>query len=55
MVDYRELNRNIVMDAYPLPLIRRVQDRLLKAKVASVFDVASGFRNIRMEEDSAAL
>jgi len=54
-VDYRELNRNIVMDAYPLPLIRSVQDKLLKAKIASVFDVASGFRNIRMAADSAQL
>jgi len=55
VVDYRQLNQNIVMDAYPLPLIRSVQDKLLRAKIATVFDVASGFRNIRMDDASAQL
>jgi hypothetical protein len=55
VVDYRRLNDVIEPDAYPLPLIRSVQDRLLRAKVATVFDVASGFRNIRMDDASAHL
>ena len=55
VVDYRELNRESIRDAYPLPLIRSVNQRLGKAVVASVFDVRGAFRRIRMEEGSAEL
>ena len=40
-VDYRELNKRTVKDAYPLPLVDEVQDRSRLAGVAEL-DLQSG-------------
>lgn len=48
VVDYRALNTKIVLDEYPIPLIRTVMERLPTAKVFTKFDVRSGFANIRV-------
>lgn len=48
VVDYRSLNTKVVLDEYPIPLIRTVMERLPSAKVFTKFDVRSGFANIRV-------
>ena len=41
-VDYRELNKKTVKDAYPLPRPDEVQDRLAGSTVFSTLDLQSG-------------
>lgn len=53
MIDYRALNEKIISDAYPLPNITEILDQLGSAKYFSVFDLASGFHQIRMHESDA--
>ena len=42
-IDYRELNKRTMKDAYPLPLPDEVQDRLAGAKIFSKLDLQSGY------------
>ena len=42
-VDYRELNKKTVKDAYPLPLPDEVQDQLNGSTIFSTLDLQSGF------------
>ena len=42
-VDYRELNKRTVKDAYPLPRSDEVQDRLSRSVVFSTLDLRSGY------------
>ncbi|GFY17694.1 hypothetical protein TNCV_1074291 [Trichonephila clavipes] len=42
-VDYRRLNRKLVKDRFPLPLIEDVLDRLQGAKVYTTLDLKNGF------------
>lgn len=51
-VDYRLLNKRVVKDWYPLPLIEDQLDRLQNAKVFSVLDLKNGFFHVRMDEAS---
>ncbi|KAH9131277.1 hypothetical protein LEN26_007781 [Aphanomyces euteiches] len=51
-IDYRRLNEVTIMDSYPLPRIDDLLDVLGNAKYFSTMDVASGYWNVRMEEDS---
>ncbi|KAH9090745.1 hypothetical protein Ae201684P_006151 [Aphanomyces euteiches] len=51
-IDYRRLNEVTIKDSYPLPRIDDLLDVLGKAKYFSTMDVASGYWNVRMEEDS---
>lgn len=51
-IDYRLLNRKIIKDEYPLPLIEDLIDRLKDAKVFSVLDLKNGFFHLRMSKDS---
>jgi Reverse transcriptase (RNA-dependent DNA polymerase) len=48
--DYRKLNNITIKNAYPLPLISDVIDRLRGAKVFGKLDLQWGFQNIRMAE-----
>jgi hypothetical protein len=48
VVDYRDLNSKILLDEYPLPLVRTVMERLPRAQVFTKFDVRAGFNNIRI-------
>ena len=41
-VDYRALNKQMVKDAYPLPLVDEVQDRLSGCTIFSTLDLQSG-------------
>jgi len=42
-VDYRELNKRTVKDAYPLPLPDEVQDHLSGSTIFSTLDLQSGY------------
>lgn len=53
VLDFRELNDKTVGDAYPLPNITEILDQLGGAKYFSVFDLASGFHQIRMHPDDS--
>ena len=52
VVDYRELNANTVRDHYPLPLISDQLDQLAFANYFCCLDMASGFHQIQITEDS---
>ncbi|CAG4965494.1 unnamed protein product [Colias eurytheme] len=51
-VDFRALNANTVKDRYPLPLIDDHIDRLGKLKFFTSLDMATGFHQIPMHNDS---
>lgn len=51
-VDYRRINKQIVKDRYPLPLIEDQLDRLQGARVFSTLDLRNGFFHVRVEESS---
>lgn len=51
-VDYRLLNKKIVKDRYPLPLIEDQLDLLQGAKVFSTLDLKNGFFHVQMDEHS---
>ncbi|GBM76597.1 Transposon Tf2-9 polyprotein [Araneus ventricosus] len=50
-VDYRKLNRKLVKDRFPLPLIEDVLDKLQDAKVYSTLDLKNGFFHVEVNED----
>ncbi|KHJ41621.1 zinc knuckle [Trichuris suis] len=50
-VDYRELNKRTIKDAYPLPLPDEVHDRLSGATVFSTLDLNSGFWQLPIHPD----
>uniref|UniRef100_H3GAE4 Reverse transcriptase domain-containing protein n=1 Tax=Phytophthora ramorum TaxID=164328 RepID=H3GAE4_PHYRM len=53
-IDYRRLNSVTVKDCYPTPLIDDVLDVLGDAQLFSTMDIASGYWNVPMDEDSIA-
>ncbi|XP_053597516.1 uncharacterized protein LOC128668466 [Microplitis demolitor] len=48
VIDFTQFNEKTIGDAYPLPNIVEILDRLGGAKYFSVFDLASGFHEIKM-------
>lgn len=50
--DYRKLNKNIVKDRFPLPLIEDVLDRLHDANFFSTIDLRNGFFHVGIEDCS---
>jgi len=51
-VDYRQLNKKIVRDRFPLPLIEDQLDKLVEAKVYCTLDLKDGFFHVPIEEGS---
>ena len=51
-MDYCILNKQIVKDRFPLPRINQLMDRLGRAKIFSKLDLASGYHQISIAEDS---
>lgn len=51
-VDYRNLNKKIVKDRYPLPLIEDQLDALQVVKIFSTLDLKNGFFHVPVEENS---
>ncbi|GFU68574.1 hypothetical protein TNCV_3623951 [Trichonephila clavipes] len=50
-VDYKKLNRKLVKDRFPLPLIEDVLDKLQEAKVYTTLDLKNGFFHVDVNED----
>lgn len=48
--DYCYLNEHTVKNAYPLPLISNLIDKLKGATVFSKLDLCSGYNNVRIKE-----
>ncbi|KAH8249813.1 hypothetical protein KR032_003498, partial [Drosophila birchii] len=53
-VDYRQLNAKSVPDAYPLPRINHILERLRNAKYISTLALRNGYWQIPMERESRA-
>lgn len=51
-VDYRLINRKMLRDEYPLPIIDDHIDKLANARVFSVIDLKNGFFHLRVHEES---
>lgn len=51
-IDYRKLNRVLVKDHYPLPLIEDILDKLQESKMFSKIDLKNGFFHVPVEEKS---
>ena len=51
-VDYRWLNAVTKLDSYPLPRIDDLLDQLAHARYFTILDLASGYWQIRVHEDS---
>ena len=51
-VDYRKINKVVVRDRYPMPLIDDVLDALRGAKVFTTLDLENGFFHVPVEEGS---
>ncbi|THH08071.1 hypothetical protein EW145_g2953 [Phellinidium pouzarii] len=48
--DYRALNKGTIKNAYPLPLIGDLMDKLRNANYFTKLDLRSGYNNIRIKE-----
>ena len=48
--DYCYINEHTICDAYPLPLISDLVDKLRDAKVFTKFDVCWGYNNVRIKD-----
>ncbi|KAL7724308.1 hypothetical protein ACLKA6_006056 [Drosophila palustris] len=51
-IDYRQLNANSIPDAYPLPRIHHILERLRNARYISTLDLKSGYWQIPMARGS---
>lgn len=51
-VDYRQLNKKITRDRYPLPLIEDLLDHLQNMKYFSTLDLKNGFFHVPVDRDS---
>ena len=54
-IDYRKLNEVTIKNRYPLPRIDDMFDQLSGAKVFSQLDLATGFHQLRVADDSVPL
>lgn len=52
VVDFRQLNKKISPDKFPLPRIDEILDQLGRAKYFSTLDLKSGFHQIPLSEES---
>ncbi|GFT57297.1 retrovirus-related Pol polyprotein from transposon 412 [Trichonephila clavipes] len=51
-IDYRRLNRKLLKDNYPLPLIDDILDCLQNAKIFTTLDLKNGFFHVAVNERS---
>lgn len=49
-IDYQLLNKKIIEDRYPLPLVEDQLDALQNAKIFSTFDLKNEFSHVPIEE-----
>lgn len=51
-IDYRQLNEHSIKDAYPLPQINHILNKLKEARYISTLDLRQGYWQIPLEEQS---
>lgn len=51
-IDYRDINKKIIKDRYPMPLIEDQLDALQGAKVFTTLDLKNGFFHVPVNEES---
>lgn len=51
-IDYRDVNKKVIRDRYPLPLIQDQINALCSAKYFTTLDMKSGFYQMKIEENS---
>lgn len=52
VIDFRQLNNKTIEDKYPLPRIEEILDNLGKCQYFSTLDLAQGFHQIELDENS---
>lgn len=52
VTDFRQVNKRLMDDKYPLPRIDDILDQLGKAKLFSCLDLMSGFHQVELDENS---
>lgn len=52
VIDYRQVNRKLIADKFPLPRTDDILDQLGRAKYFSCLDLMSGFHQIELHESS---
>jgi len=52
VIDYRQINKKLLSDKFPLPRIDDILDQLGRAKYFSCLDLMSGFHQIELEKSS---
>jgi len=52
VIDYRQVNKKLLSDKFPLPRIDDIFDQLGRAKYFSCLDLMSGFHQIELEKSS---
>lgn len=51
-VDYRQVNKKVIQDRFPLPRIDDILDSLGRARFFSVLDLFQGFHQVPLDEES---
>ncbi|GFX80955.1 hypothetical protein TNCV_1909481 [Trichonephila clavipes] len=51
-IDYRKLNKKIIKDRYPLPIIEEVLDKLRNGKIFTTLDLRNAFFHVDVDEAS---
>lgn len=51
-MDFRQLNKKMFADKFPLPRIEEILDRIDNARYFLVLDLVSGFHQIELDADS---
>jgi len=52
VIDYRQINKKLLSDKFPLPRIDDILDQLGRAKYFSCLELMSGFHQIELEKSS---
>jgi len=52
VIDYRQINKKLLSDKFPLPRIDDILDQLGRAKYFSCLDLMSGFHQMELEKSS---
>ena len=51
-IDFRPLNRKLIRDRYPLPVIEEILDKLGNKKVFTTLDLKNAFFHVEIDEKS---